>query len=305
MKLKKGFMDINFKNKFSLYGDTDSSYTLVVLPFSKFKDLNQLVNFSQKVSKDFNKHFLKCFNDNIVKYGNVDPKYNLMFFKSEIIAHRAFFLTKKFYGMAKVYDEGTIFDTPKIKKTGGQIVKADTTFTTAALLKDVYDTILLNMEITEKEILKQKIFKDIKSKYINKLDQDVMILNFESFGIPKKWGMRPNKTLPKTVMGAFLYNFLFKDVIRPGDSVYMFQIKINVHLLIKSFENHKGTLNKFQLSKDLINEKLNVISIPVDLNNKEKNDIITTFKKLFIELDRDSIIEFNIEKKIEQFAKMF
>jgi len=96
MKLNPGFIENVDLSEFTLYSDTDSSYALVPLPFSKFEDLHQTVDYVQDVAKKINDEYIKTFNETIVKYGNVNPDYNFMDFKSEVIAYRGFFNAKKF-----------------------------------------------------------------------------------------------------------------------------------------------------------------------------------------------------------------
>ena len=304
MKLKKGFIEDVDLSEFTLYSDTDSSYALIPLPFPKMENIQNTVDYVQELAKELNEKYLSLFNDTVVKYGNVDPNYNFMDFKSEVVAYRGFFNAKKYYGLTKMWDEGKFFDVPKIKKTGGQIVKADSTKITYDLLTDIYNILLVDFSITDEIILYRKIFIDLKKKYFKRVEEAVNNYNINDFGIPKKWGLRQLKTIPKQVEGAMLYNYLFKDILRPGESLMQTQIKINVSKLLQYTHSHpvKG---QFMLPPDKITQKLNVISFPVDLNKEDINLIHKKFEDLDIQFDLREILEFNIDKKINQFTKLF
>lgn len=304
MKLEKGFIEHVDLSEFTLYSDTDSSYAKVPLPFSKFEDAHQTVEYVQDLARTLNDEYLKVFNDTVVKYGNVDPKYNYMDFKSEVVAYRGFFNAKKYYGLAKMWDEGTYFSKPKIKKTGGQIVKADSTKIILDLLTDIYNTLLLDFSVTDEIQLYRKIFVDLKGEYIKRTEKAVADFNLSEFGIPKKWGLRTLKTIPKQVQGAMLYNYLFSDSLRPGESVLQTQIIVNPSKLLQLMDK-KSPQGDFMIKPEMVTNKLNVISFPVDLTDDEIKTMQERLQELNIQLDLRTIIDFNVNKKLDQFQKIF
>jgi hypothetical protein len=304
IELERGFIEVIDKSEFSLYSDTDSTYNKVPLPFSKWEDSHKTVAYTQELAKELNDKFTVLFNETVVKYGNVNPKYNRMKFKSEVVAARGFFNKKKYYGLAKLWDEGTFFDPPKVKKTGGQIVKADSTKIIFDLLVEIYNTLLMDFSVTDEITLYRKIFFELREKYLKRTLSSVTKMDFEDFGIPKKWGLRELKTIPKQVQGAMLYNFLFNDNLRPGDSVLQCQVIINTGKLLQYCEQHPTT-SKYQLPKDLITSKLNVISFPNDLTEDECLQIEEKFKLLNIRFDLGTIQNFNVDMKIDQFKELF
>jgi hypothetical protein len=304
MELNKDFIETVDRSDFVLYADTDSSYSLIPLPFDKFEDQHQTVDYVQKIAELFNEEYIKIFNETIVKYGNVNPKYNFMDFKSEVVAYRGFFNTKKYYALAKMWDEGTFFDHPKIKKTGGQIVKADSTPIIFNLLTDIYLVLLLDFSITDEVQLYRKIFTDIKIQYLKKVEEAVKNYKIYEFGIPKKWGLKKLKRIPKQVEGAMLYNYLFDDILRPGESVLQVQIRINPSKLLQYMDEHQPT-GEFQIKNETVNNKLNVISFPVDITENQIKNIHTVFSNLDIQFDLRTILEFNVNKKLDQFQKLF
>lgn len=303
MVVSKGFIEKVDYSEWALYGDTDSSYSKIRIPFSKFDDAHQTVNFITAMAKHFNDEYLDVFTDTIVKYGGVDNEYNMMFFKSEIIALRGFFNTKKNYALAKLWEEGKFFDDPEVKKTGGQILKSDSTKIVFELLTEIYKILILDFSITDETLLFRKIFREVKQKYLQKTEQSVKEMNYKDFGIPKKWSMSSLKTIPKQVQGAMLYNYLFDDVLRPGESVYQCQININPSRLMQYMDTQKAP-SKFQLKMDMVS-KLNVISFPVDMTDEDYQKVKKSFEELDIKFDLGVILDFNVNLKIDQFKKLF
>jgi hypothetical protein len=305
MKLTPGFIEGVDNSKFTLYSDTDSSYSLVPLPFNKFDNQIRTVDYAQNIAKELNTEYLKIFNETIVKHGNVNPNYNFMDFKSEIVAYRGFFNAKKYYGLTKLWDEGTFYDPPNVKKTGGQIVKADSTPIVLDLLNEVYDVLLLNFEITDEVELYRKIFFDIKNKYIKRVEEAVENFDIHQFGIPKKWSLKTLKRIPKQVEGAMMYNYLFRDIFRPGESILQTQIIINPSILLQHMDKIVPG-NEYQFQKKDITQKINSLSFPVEFNSEK--DIIEArriFQKFDIQFDLRTILDFNINKKLDQFKKLF
>lgn len=303
--LKVGFIEESDDSEWNLYCDTDSSYNKVPLPFNKFEDTKKTVKFTADISRHFNQEYLKVYDNTVIKHGGGNPKYNLMFFKSEIVAYRGFFNGKKYYGLAKMWDEGTFFDTPKVKKTGGQIIKSDSSKIVLDLLTEVYDVLLLDFEIKDVRILYNKIFKDIHDKYLKRTRLAVKEYNISEFGIPKKWGSSATKTIPSQVKGAMFFNYLINDNIRPGDSLIMCQIKINPAKLRIYYSNDTKEKTKYMINEHELSSKLKYISLPSDITDKEIIELLTIFKALDIEFDMQTIIEFNVLKKLDQFIKLF
>ncbi len=299
-----GFIEQVDKSEFALGADTDSSYSKIILPFNKFDDVHRTVDYVQQLAHRFNEEYMKSFNDTVGKWGNVSSEYNWMDFKSEVVAARGIFIAKKYYALAKMWDEGTFFERLKVKKTGGQIAKADSTKVIFDLLTEIYNVLLLDFSITDEIQLYRKVFFDIKKKYTERIEQAVEKMDYHDFGIPKKWGLGQLKTIPKQVQGAMLFNYLFWDNIRPGDGVLQCQLIINSSRLMQYAGSHPAK-TKYQLPKELITQKLNVISFPTDLTEKDFKVVQEKFEELDIKFDLRTIINFNVDMKLDQFTKIF
>lgn len=288
------------------YADTDSTYNILKLPFNKFQDSKRTVDYSQKVALDANIKYRNIFDTLLQARANINPKYNFMDFKSEVVAYRGFFNTKKFYALAKIWMEGTFYRELEIKKTGGQILKADCSDITFNLLTEIYDILTIRTDLKNIEEIKKIIFHDIKNKYISLLSDGINNFRFSEFIIPKKWPLSEKKTIPIHIKGAMLYNYLFEDKLRPGDSISLVQIKLSKDLLIRRTYTHPIT-SKFQIPLELMDNKLNVIAFPSDsiFDEKEIDNIKKLFNNLGIKIDYDRIININIDMKIVQFEKLF
>ena len=300
------FIETIEKHPQLLYADTDSAYIMYNLPFNKFDDINQLVNYIQGLARELG----KLYNESLEYYGafaNLDPKYNTMDFKSEVVAYRGFFGGKKFYSLAKCWDEGTFFnEKPKVKETGGQIVKADATPLTLAMLKEIYHVLVEEFNLTDLKLIYQKIFITIKNKYLFTIKKELNAFNIDQFSTPKKWG-NTKKSIPTHVHGARLYNAIIRDTFRPSDSFIMIKIVIDVHRLLECL---KGTSNnnEFAMSYEeaaVLKAKINVISVPINMSDEEKSLFGQRLKDLSIHLDFQEIIDFNINMKLDPYVKLF
>ena len=295
-------------NPEAVYSDTDSAYLRTKLPFDKFENIERTVDYTQDIAKTANGYYAFFLNNQLHERMGLDPENNLMNFKSEVVATRGFFRSKKYYALLKLWDEGNFIDGGKIKKTGGQIVKADVTKITLDLLNDVYFHLVKNYEITDEISLFKKIFFELKNEYKIKLTEAIKKLDIDYFGIPKKWGIKEFKSIPTQVKGAMFYNLLFKDILRPGESFKVIQIKIKnfkklLDLFNKKLKNKE--LSKYMINNEDINKKLNVISIPTITSEKEKQEMINKLNEYNIELDFDKIMDFNIDMKLIQFEDLF
>ena len=295
-------------NPINKYSDTDSAYIQFILGFSKFLDVHRTVDYSQLMAIEINKNYLDILNGKEGEHIGVDPEFNLMNFKSEVVAYRGFFNAKKYYALAKIWDEGNFFEKPKMKKTGGQILKADSTEIIFNLLTEIYQNIVLNFDVTDIEELYKIVFIELKRKYLDEIDYAIKNFDIKKIAIPKKWGLRDFKSIPGHVKGAMFYNTYIENTLRPGDSLWAFQVKCkNLKLLKQEFSRIKkeGGLNEYALTSSLIDSKLNMFTVPSGTSLDKLQEIQKILLGLQVELDYDTIVTFNIIKKLDQFTKLF
>lgn len=306
--LESDFVQNIEKDPRLMYADTDSAYVLVKLPFNKFENIRQTVDYSQKVCIKMNEVYIDALNYYVGKFGHMDLEFNTMDFKSEVVAFKGFFGKKKFYALAKIWDEGEFYDEPKPKKTGGQIAKADITAITKEIITEIYNIIVMDVKEVDLRSMYKKIFIDLKNKSSMRLRNSIKNYNFADFGIPKKWGMKAAKRITAQVIGGKLYNTVIADEFRPGDSFLMIQIKINNISKMKKYIKEKplfNTDNRYFLCDDDINSKLKTISIPNGLQENDTKKVIETLNEMGVVLDFDTIMNFNITLKMDPFINLF
>lgn len=305
--LPDGFIEKTDTDEVLLYADTDSAYLLYNLPFDKYDDIYKLVDYIQGIARELGTIYNEALEYYLCNFAGLNPKYNTMDFKSEVVAYRGFFNTKKFYSLAKCWDEGTFFEEkPKLKTTGGQIRKSDVTPITKDLLNDVYSTLVMSRD-TNMVSLYRKLFIEIKNKYTLEITQSIKEMKFNRFAVPKKWGSTA-KIIPPPVTGAKLYNTIMEDTFRPSDSFIVVKIIIDIDRLLKFYEDNTIVKDKFLLqSYDVLKlgDKINVISIPPDMDDSQRENLLKRFNELNIKLDINEIINTNIGKKLEVFEKLF
>ena len=306
--LPEHFIEKTDNDEVLLYADTDSAYLLYDLPFDKYEDIHKLVDYIQGIARELRESYNNALEYYLCNFAGLNAKYNTMDFKSEVIAYKGFYNTKKFYALAKCWDEGTFFEEKaELKTTGGQIKKSDVTQITKKLLNDIYHVLVTDLSQTDLIEMYRIIFVELKNKYRLQIAEDIKAMKFTSFSIPKKWG-NTEKLIPPFVTGAKLYNCIMEDTFRPSDSFIVVKIIINVSKLLDFYNNNEIVDDKFILQQREVLElknKINVISIPPILTEDQKTRLLARMKELDIKLDYQEIINYNIDLKIEPFEKLF
>ena len=303
--LPVGFIETIEKDPFQLYCDTDSDYLLIKLTFDKNLDHRKTVDYCQKLTVRMNEAYIAALDLYFYKIAGWHPDFNTMDFKSEVVAFRGFFCTKKFYALGKVWDEGKFLGKLETKKTGGQLRKADVTKVTKEMLSEVYELLTVDQSISDVVTIYNKIFSEIKNKYVFKLKEAIKNLQFEYFTVPKKWSFGEKKSIPPQINGARLYNRIIKETFSMGDAVLVLPIKYNMPLMKKEFEKRQANENMLQNNE--LTTKINDISLPPakKMTDKDKEFILQRFQELEIRPDFDEIMNFNIDMKLEPFKKLF
>lgn len=302
------FIEKTENDMYLLYADTDSAYLLYDLPFDKYRDIHELVDYVQGIARELGKIYNDALNYYVGNFANMNPEYNTMDFKSEVVAYKGFFNTKKFYALAKAWDEGTFFEEkPKLKTTGGQIKKSDVTQITKKLLSDIYSVLVTDLNQHDLVEMYRIIFVQLKNKYKLQISDDIKAMNFSSFSIPKKWGST-EKSVPTFVTGAKLYNCIMEDTFRPSDAFIVVKIKLDIEKMLNFYKDNEIRNDKFILQRHEVVElknKINVISIPPIMDDDQKARLLARMEELNIQLDYDEIVNFNIDLKIDPYEKLF
>ena len=192
---------------YSFYSDTDSTYltlgNLVERYFAN-KTTKEKVELIDKACKEGITKIINDACEDISSYLNVFQKR--IDFKREVIAESGVWLAKKRYALNVHNAEGVVYDPPKLKVQGMEIVRSSTPAAVRKALKDTVKIVLTQDEQTVK-------------KFVDDLQQQWMKLPYQSIAFPRSVnGVTQysdsksiyKKGTPIHVRGALIYNHLVK-----------------------------------------------------------------------------------------------
>ena len=139
---QKGFL------KNILYGDTDSIFISIPFQNADALSVEDRWKLAEHNAGKINELIIEYVTKTLLPRGNINPKFNRTFFKTEMLIDNALFLdVKKNYAYKLSCKEGVVLDPPKVKYTGIQVVKSDAAKLTQNLLKDMIENVMLNEKI--------------------------------------------------------------------------------------------------------------------------------------------------------------
>jgi len=267
--------------KHVLYSDTDSIY--IIVP-TNVKDLaaEQKIELAKKVSIEINKEIQNYLFDTYFKRSNIDPKYNTVDFKTELILDGIMFIpnVKKQYAYKMIAEGSKTFNPPRTEYKGIQVVRSDATEIGKRLLKNIIENIILNIDIKRKDKLKyitnivnntHDEFEDLCNKYI-----------VDDITISSKW----NKD-QTTINSMKIYNFITKtNTFLPASAGRFIYCKFNIPKL-KGIDVDVSKINAisvpYSYSPEILKEKFKEYSIVID-QAKQWDRIYTTTVQRIVEL---------------------
>lgn len=308
-KFTDGFIEEIEKHPSLGYTDTDSIYVIFQHPdVSKYKqeNWNTIIDDAVGLADEINDQISDFAVTDLAQRANVDPEYQTLFFKTEMVALKMIqFDVKKTYALSYIYDEGKRLHKPAIKKTGGHVKKSSTPQISKDIINEIYE-IMLFSQVGDIHELEHKIFNDTFQKYVKKFRESFDRYDFEYIGIPYKYGFS-TKTLTKWVWGARLYNTFFKDELRPGASMYSLTIKYNPKKMKGYLIEIDASKSDYSLSPQMIEPKYDMISVPVGVSIDD--NFIKILKDLEqrvdLRLSYDRNFDFSVAKKFAQFKPFF
>lgn len=221
-----GTKDIDY----SFYSDTDSTYLTLDNLVKKFfadkptKEIVDLVDkiCEDKISKEIDKACAQIFD-----YLNVFQKK--IAFKREVIADSGVWLAKKRYAVNVYNSEGIIYDPPKLKVQGMEIVRSSTPQSVRNALKESVGIVLTKDEKTLKEFV-----ADMEKRWY-KLHHSEIAFPRTCNGVTQYTDSNTiyKKGTPIHVKGAIVYNYLLASknlekkyqYIREGDKIKFLYLK--------------------------------------------------------------------------------
>jgi DNA polymerase elongation subunit (family B) len=267
--------------------------------------------FIQPLAKEINEYLKNRWQEEVLNYCNVEPEYNTLDFKSEIVMDAiAFIDAKKRYFVNMLMDDKVLYNPPKVKITGFELVRSDAPPFTKDMQYDVIKTFIDYRKRIEEIPYK---FIELKQKWDKIYWEKVDELNLKYLGIPSSWSKKNYKQEPTYVIAARFWNTFIKDELRPGKKSYRFSIKIinpiKLEKKIKEIISQRKQLNDFQLKEiyeiknpvKWIKEKINVIFAPPGI---EPQYLIKKLKELGIELDYEEQRKKIFLEKIKNFEKI-
>lgn len=290
---------------YSIYGDTDSIYTVLKMGEDKnIVPIDKIISFGNNYAVELNETVNKIYDEVLCSKFNIDPQYNLMNFKNEKIMTRFLQLAaKKAYGVAKIFDEGRIYSPAKVDYTGGQIVKVTPAKISNELLKEIYEYILTTENITE-DMVSDFIYRVSINKYTRKLKDNINKWNIPYIGTSVRWGVRQydENRVNKAIAGCKLFNTFIADIFRPGARCFQTFINFDtIKMKSKIVELERTVGNKFFLDSKTL-EKLDTICVPTDFTLEKYKDKLEKFIDEYnVSISWDRNYNTNIDNIIDPF----
>lgn len=251
----------NFVANGFLVHNTDSLFVVVPTKDADKLTTEEKLKVSDKASEDINNAIIKYLTEYFLPKSNISPDSNMTFFKSEMLMEAIMFLdVKKNYAYKMLAKKGKIFKEPKMKYTGIQVVKSDTSKITQEMLKDMIEGVVLNHEILDKDKLPR--LSQIVNEYHEKFLQCCNNLDLNYISFPGKW----QKKL-QFVNGMQMYNYMMKkEIFSLGSAATFIYCTFKAPKLFTNFDMTKinGICVPYVYDKDMLKQKLNDFQIEID-----------------------------------------
>jgi DNA polymerase elongation subunit (family B) len=225
--------------EFSFYSDTDSTYlTLNRYVKKHFSGSNKEI--AEKIDQFCETNLSKVIDDacaEVFEYLNVYQKK--ISFKREVIADSGVWIAKKRYALNVHNSEGVVYDPPKLKVQGMEIVRSSTP---ASVREALRESVKITLTQTEEEL---KVFiSDLETKW-KKLPPEQIAFPRSANNVSqyKDGTYMFKKGTPIHVRGALLYNHLIEtkklemkyQKIMDGDRIKFLYLKepnpLNSHVI--------------------------------------------------------------------------
>ena len=222
---ESGTKDVDF----SFYSDTDSTY-LSLGNYVKKHFEGSKKELAEKIDQFCETHLAKIIDNackDVFEYLNVYQKR--IVFKREIIADSGVWLAKKRYALNVYNSEGVVYDPPKLKVQGMEIVRSSTPASVRSALKESVGIVLTQDEATLKEFVRQLEEKWHKLPH----PQIAFPRTVNNVGQYSDSNSIFKKGTPIHVRGALMYNKLIRDknldkkyqLILEGDKIKFLYLK--------------------------------------------------------------------------------
>lgn len=265
VKLK---LDKMFKTDYSwvIYQDTDSIYIGLKPIVDKFyanKPFKEIVPVLSKICKEKIDPIINECCDDLQAYTHV--KRNCISFKLEAICSNGFWTGKKRYALNVYENEGVVYNKPKLKILGLEVVKSSTPLVIRDKLRGLVELILNK---TEEDV--QNFVSEVKSEFKNYSVEEI--------------------SFPRGVNGIEKYS----------DSETIFGNKCPIHTRGSILYNNKLIEMNLQNKYEMIGEGENIKYCYLKLPNPLKNDVIAFPVSIPPEFDLKQYVDYD-----KQYEKTF
>lgn len=262
--------------KHVLYSDTDSIYILIPKIKETTKEKLDILNIA---AENINKSIANYLTEYVFPKQNINPKYNFIDFKTELLIDSLFFIdVKKTYAYTILAKEGVIFEKPKIKYTGGQFTKNDQPLMAKALLKQLVEDVMLNPLIKSENKIKK--INEVYNEYYNNFVESSKKYEFSKIGIPGAW-----KKKEYIVYGMKLYNYIMdQEIFSSGSAGRFIYSKFGQYQMIKKsgipYDKLKGICVPFVYDQEKVTQKFQEYKIEVDYDEQWKKILTKTGERI-------------------------
>lgn len=271
--------------EYIITGDTDSIFCCFD-KVAKQKTLEEIMGYCKQLEEFLNKDKII----DLVRKHNVDPEFNRLALKNELLISRGLFLAKKRYAIRVVGQEGKKVD--RVNYMGVEIKRSDFPSQSKQFLKELLDLILKSEKVSIPKLM--QFVKSKESEFVNMIVKgDKKIARPVSYTKDEK----DYKTIPQGVRAMETWNKIMYDIHKPGAKAYMFWVKG-----IDTEKAPQDVIEKYnRYIKD--GKKLEVIAIPdeeISLPNYFLVDLNATLK--FVFKDRYNLMLeplLNVRKEME------
>lgn len=282
---QKGFL------KNILYGDTDSIFISIPLRDADKLSVEDRWKLAEHNAEKINELIVEYVTGTLLPRGNINPKFNRTFFKTEMLIDNALFLdVKKNYAYKLACKEGVVLDPPKVKYTGIQVVKSDAAKLTQNLLKSMIENVMLNEKIKKPDRIKELVvivngFKDIFNEHVTNFQ-------FQDIGFPGKWAKRE-----MFIGGMKVYNYLVGDeVFNLGSSGKFIHCRFNNPAVLRAANvdemKSPGICVPYEYDINIIKERMEQSQINIE-QKVHWDKLFTTACRRIIDLAKSELKNLN------------
>lgn len=242
--------DFSRETPYVITADTDSlfiTYKKLIKKGTEVAEaMPQIIEWNDQVQKYLNNNVIV----NMIKRHRVDPEFNKLELKNEMVANRGIFLAKKRYSINVVLHEGR--ETNENVTMGLEIKRSDYPSFTKECLAELLDVIFKSKKVSLKKLY--EFINDKKLIFASRISQGEKTIA-RPVSYTKKLG--EYKVIPQGVNAMLNWNALMYEAFAPGSRGYLYKIGgLDVS------KAPKEVVDKYNKEFAAKGKKLEVIALP-------------------------------------------